>query len=121
MTSIWTTLNRYPPYVVRLLARTVGKHPVALPDSAISAASGIDLPMLRWIYNQTSWNEVPVDLMRRFVKACNVDFGNAVRMKSIAFYCRSRHKNKWTYLKSSPEWEATFRPLLELWRKEVGK
>lgn len=84
--SIWVKLDRFPPLLIRLLARERGGS--LMSDEAIIRRSGgrISRAHLAMLTHATTWDDVPVGLMKAFVLACNADFANPTRMKSLTRY-----------------------------------
>ena len=115
-------LEMFPPCCVRLLARTGGRNPVACSDVELSRASGLPLSVVRWLSYQSSWDDVSVGDMRRFTRACGVDFGDRARMKTHAHYLAQGAKRPglFTYLRESPEWATTFMPILQKLNESHG-
>lgn len=118
--NFWQKLERYPPVLVRLLAR----HPVtgeALSDERVydnaailSDTAGLPaLPWhdLQWIAHATDWDHVPVGKMQVFCHACNVDFTDPARLKVLNRYLKDA---KFTHLKRHPDWPQ-FKKLLKIY------
>lgn len=112
MISIWTHLKRYPPPVVRLLARTGGRNPKAMTDADIAVRSNLPLSTVVMIYNQPSWDHVCVKHMTQFCQACGVDFGSTASMRRINHYARAQRSGKWSYLRRSPDFNTLYLPLI---------
>lgn len=84
--SIWVKLNRYPPVLVRLLAKADAV--TTLTDSAIQERSKglLSLADIKRFSYATSWDDVPVAKMKAFVQACGVDFACRETMRTLNRY-----------------------------------
>lgn len=112
MHTFWEYLHRYPPLVVRCLARTGGRNPRVLSNHAIAQSAGMDQAYVAAISERLSWDGIPVDHLRRFCAACHVDFGDPACMKAINHYYAVDRPGKWRYLRRAPDWETFYAPLL---------
>lgn len=88
--SIWWKLDRFPPVLVRLLAKN--QDGTAATDHQLAEYQGLDLADVRWLSLLTSWDEVPVGKLRAFVTACGVDFANREQMRNANRYLNSSPK-----------------------------
>lgn len=87
--SIWIKLDRYPPLLVRLLARTAGGRLMS-DDEVLRRSKGqLDRSDLAYLAYALSWERVPVGQMRAFVIACGVDFADPARMRSLNRYLKT--------------------------------
>lgn len=107
--SIWVKLDRFPPVLVRLLA-TEGAQ--VLSDDTIVTRSGLPLAEVKRLSYMRSWDDVPVGTMRRFCRACGVDFADARRMKVLTRYLSRRPK--WVHLRRHPSYPEFRRMLAQL-------
>jgi hypothetical protein len=82
--SIWSKLDRFPPILVRLLAKH--SNGTAMTDAQITENSGLWLSDVKRLSFLTTWNEVAVWDMQAFVKACGVDFANREQMRNANRY-----------------------------------
>lgn len=111
--TLWQKLERFPPIVVRLLARRsqVSGGIVALTTEEISKRSGLsalEVQSLSWL---SSWDTVPVSKIRKFSEACGVDFSSRVNMREQSAYIRRSPTFK--YLSKSPDWEIVYQPMIK--------
>ncbi len=111
--SLWQRLDRFPPLVVRLLARRrqVSGGVVALTVEEISKRSGLsalEVQSLSWL---SSWDSVPVSKIKKFSEACGIDFASRVNMREQSAYIRRSPTFK--YLSKSPDWESTYQPMIK--------
>ncbi len=116
MTSFWSYANRYPPCLVRLLARHRGGPPLTTSD--IVGRSGLDHYTVSAISWSISWAEVPFGQMERFLKGCNIDFCDRKSMNRVACYMKLKHR--FLYLRRSPEFEPILRLLVSRWREHLA-
>lgn len=108
-------LDRFPPVVIRLLARDQhGRRVVALTDAQIVHRSGLSLGEVRHLSRQTSWGDITIDAMLAFCKGCGANFDNRRWIQKNSTYMDSI-KGLPKYLVDSPEWATTFEPLIATW------
>jgi len=91
--NIWVKLGTFSPALVRLMAAD-RKRGTAwdLDDDEIAKRAGMTVSKVQSIYWNKTWNNISVGDMKRFVKACNVDFGNPEQMKIHSNFLRNRTK-----------------------------
>lgn len=108
----WTVLEENPPWTVRLMARRKirTKTVVALSDAEVAIAANMTIDRVRGISHLSSWDGVPVGEVRAFCRACNFDPFSPKDLNRRNSYLRSA---KFTYLRKSPWWDCTFKPLIE--------
>lgn len=106
--TIWRKIDRYPPVLVRLLAR----HPdgTAMSDQEI-ASPALPMAEVKRLSYLDSWEDVPVSLLYRFVSACGVDFADPKRMKNLNRYLKNP---KFEHLKRHTQWPE-FRSMLAVY------
>ena len=111
--TIWQKFEEFPPIVCRLLARQVVDACAvrALSNAEIAKSSGMTELEVQSLSHLTSWDDVPVGKMRRFMSACNVDLNSRSNLRLHVAYIRSTAS--WKYLKRSPEWTTFFQPLMK--------
>jgi hypothetical protein len=111
--------ERYPPPLVRLLAREGGK---AMTTEYIAERCAWHPDVVERIANTPTWEQVPLWQIRMFTRACNLDFTNSDDLNRAEVYLRMNDVNpKWTYLLESPHWKTVFQPLIVRWRKTMTK
>jgi hypothetical protein len=115
MNSFWQIAERYPPCLVRLLARHRGGPPLLTHE--IAERSGLSPYQIASISQSVSWDSIPFGYMRAFLKACDIDFCSRASMNRKAVYLKTR--NKFHYLRKSPEWASVLRPLVIRFREET--
>lgn len=98
--NIWKKLEKYPPVLVRLLAKN--EDGTAMSDGDVVRVSGylLNIAEVRRLSYLTIWDNVAIADMRRFCIACGVDFGNRNRMRTLNRYLKdakfshlTRHKD----------------------------
>ena len=82
--SFWLRAMRYPPCLVRLLARH--PHGDPLSDGEIAQRSGLSRYQVGVIASSVSWDEITLGDMRRFLNGCGIDFCDAYCMKKVSVY-----------------------------------
>lgn len=112
----WERMIVTPPLLVRLMARTNSHKPRALSDLDIAVAAQFSLSELRRIYQALVWNNVDVTAARRFMIACNLDVMDRGSWNILCGY-QIRRKPRWSHLKTSPEWETLYAPMLKAWEE----
>jgi len=112
--TTWALVDKFPPYLVRCLARRkVGTKQIqAVSDEDIAILSGIPLTRVMEIYSSRTWGKVSVHEMRGFCSACDFDPEDSVDRNRLSAYKNQRGGPKFTYLKKSPWWSSVFRPLI---------
>ena len=114
MKNTWDLIDKYPPYLVRCLARkkTGTKQIQAVSDEDIAILAQIPLIRVVEIYNSRSWDPFTVKEMRSFCSACDFDPEDSVDRNRLCAYKNQKGGPKFTYLKKSPWWNSVFRPLI---------
>ena len=117
MISFWTRARRFPPCLVRMLARwNYGR---VMTDEEVAAGSGLLTPQLvAMLSSATSWHGIDLPTMQRFLIGCRMDFENAKQMHRIGEYLR--RNPSWKHLKASPEWNNRWAPLIRKWHTIYG-
>lgn len=116
--TFWEKLDAFPPIQCRLLARVKPGGPPK-GNAQIAQESGLSVLQVVALSEQTDWAGVDVPTMRRFTRACGVDFENPGSMKRITMYLRGHNRKgyhiapKFEYLRTSPDWDSFYRPLAE--------
>lgn len=108
----WYRVDQFSPLLCRLLARH--KRGLPLTDEEIAAFGGNTLTPydVRCIAELESWDDVRLRDMRAFLRGCGLDFCDRESMHRVTEYLKMK-KNRFQYLKKSPQWEAVFKPLLK--------
>jgi len=117
--TIWQTINRYPPILVRLLARK--SHGAALSTMEIAEISGLSPAAVEAISQTLSWDGITVSQLQSFLKGCKIDLFNPRQRKRIEVYLRGKMINgqrkppNYRYLKKDPLWLTYYQPLMLRW------
>jgi len=112
--TTWEVLKKYPPCIVRVFAKqpTKGTRVRALSNEEISIESGIPVERVFQISMSTRWDNISVKEMRAFIKGCGFDpFNSSDRNRANAYFRRDFGR-KFKYLKDSPWFESTFKPII---------
>lgn len=119
MISFWKYASIYPPCLCRLMART-GRKGAAQPMGLLEIAQAAHMSpaMVESISQSTSWNDINVFSMHRFLLATKMDFCDWRDMRLATAYLRS--KPNFEHLRKSPEWKTYWLPLMIRWRKSCG-
>lgn len=107
-------LDRFPPVVVRLLARQpAGTTVTALPEGEIVRRSGLSAGEVRVLSRLTSWDDVPLSTMLAFCRGCGADLDNRDWLRKNAAYMASI-RGAPRYLRKDSAWDTTFEPLIRI-------
>lgn len=117
--TFWTRINRFPPILVRLLAR----HPRGEPMTTLEIAdrSGLSPFQVEALSQSTDWSTIDLPTAQKFLCACRIDLTNTVQMKRVKVYLKGPVKNgvraptPYRYLKTSPLWPTYYQPLRDRW------
>lgn len=118
--NIWDRIHRLPPCAVRLLAKKGNRLPLAqqaMSDEDVAEAAGLTVATVRLISRRTDWNGVELYVARDFLRACRCDPDSRADMARIRDYLSGAPK--WKYLKHSPHFISTFKPLQKLYASIV--
>lgn len=112
-------VDTFPPVVCRLLARDPklkAKLQRPLSDVEISRASGLRVDQVIGISWFCTWENIPVDTMKRFAAGCGIDFADYKTMQKHYRFV-GRMAGRWLtgkhYLRRDKEWETKWKPLIE--------
>lgn len=86
--NLWKKLERFPPVLVRLLAKN--EDGTWMSDEDIWAASGQELMWsdIKRLSYLTRWDDVTNRLTRLFSTTCRVDFANREQMRNAGRYLK---------------------------------
>lgn len=117
MSNYYELCRRYPPVLVRLLARRNGR---AMTTAQIAQTAGQRLHEVEAAFAEPSWDNLPLATVRKLTQACGVDFDSPHDMNLVECYLRKNAgKPSFKYLIQSGEWQAYYVPLLVNWRKSM--
>ena len=113
----WEMFDKFPPPLVRCLARrkVAGSHIVALSDQEIAMSADLSLDKIKEISQSLTWDDITIEEAQKFCSACNFDVFNSLDRNRAGAYLRKGAK--FLYLRTSPYWVDTFLPLIKLMRK----
>ncbi len=112
--TVWEVIEKYPPCLIRLLARERkgGKQIRAISDVEIALKSGIPVERIKEISWSMDWEKITVTEMQKYIKGCGFDPHDSVVRNRVSAYRRQRG-SKFKYLVNSPWWDCTFLPLIK--------
>ena len=115
----WKWFDKYPPPLVRCLARRKlsGSHVVAMSDEEVALRADIPVTRIKEISTKTRWNDIPIEEAKSFCDACNFDIFNSADRNRAGAYLRKGAK--FQYLKVSPHWKTTFLPLIQVMKSNA--
>lgn len=119
--SFWDSSKLVTPIVARLLARD-GPHGRPLSDAQISKASGLSMDQVFMVSHMTSWIGIDSPTQEKFLTGCRIDLFNCVVMRRVKRYLgwpKFKRRPVWKFLRTSPEWESKFKPLLIRYRNSL--
>jgi hypothetical protein len=116
MNSFWSIAEKYPPILVRLLARHKNGPP--LTTAEIAECAQMKGYVINIISQELSWDCVEFGAMRAFLFACDMDFCDRDDMNRKTAYLRSV-KHRFGYLSQSPEFLTVLRPLALRYREHI--
>jgi hypothetical protein len=115
--SFYKTAERYPPVLVRLLARKEGR---AMTTGQIAMAAGWGVHYVEGIVREHTWENVILADLRKFTSACGLDFTSRADTNRVETYFRTNHgKPSFKYLTKAPDWKSYYLPLILDWRKSL--
>ncbi len=116
--TFWKAFREYPPYYVRLLAKSQGNGPhEARSDAEIAIASGLPINRVREISRMEQWDTVTYAELLAFTAACSFDptsSDDRRREKEYSYVCKKRGSMPFQYLRKHPKWHSEFLPLVKL-------
>jgi len=111
--------DRFPPVLVRLLARNGGR---AMSDRQIGDAQR-QTGARRIVVIQpedVSWKSFTLEEFQTFTTACNLNFTNPQDLNRAECYLRkNNHRPTFSYLTKDPLWKSYYLPLIIGWRKSL--
>lgn len=110
--TFWDKLDRFPPVLVRLLAREGGE---ALTDRQIAVTSGLPLAEVLRLGHLTSWDDVTAHVMRRFLIGCEVDLEDRATFRNLNRYMKDP---KFDHLRRHKSWPQ-FKTMLALYAETL--
>ena len=118
MSRLFTLLERYPPMLVRLLAR---RDRQTITTERIALDMGTTPMFVLQIASRHDWRGLSIDNFMGFTCACNLDLTSTVDVNRVETYLRkNRGHPMFKYLVRDPEWKTYYLPLLVNWRKSLN-
>ncbi len=112
-------ISRFPPCLVRLLARHETEYRPLTNTEIAARTNGVLGPWpVAVLSNTTSWDGIELAKLRAFTRACRCDFDNAKDMRRVEDYIRK--SPTFRYVRLSPDYDQQFKPLFVSWRKSYG-
>lgn len=114
--TFWDKALRYPPVLVRLLARHRRGQP--LSELEISQRSGLPVHQIHILSQCKGWESVDLLTMQAFLRGCGFDLEKRGDLKRANAYIAeqaklaARRRANWRYLRVHPDWHTLFEPLM---------
>jgi hypothetical protein len=108
--TVTERFKNFPPILVRLLAR---KDYQPLSSGYIAAMSGLGIPQVEFISQQTDWKEVRLPDAFDFLRGCGLAIDDAAAWRRAMDYLSKRPTFR--YLRAHDQWESYFEPMLKRW------
>lgn len=106
-------LDRYPPILVRLLARRGRGRETWYPDDAsLAAVCGLSIARFKFIEWSTDWRDITNGDRRAYFMGCDVNLENRATLKRLEYM---RVRGNFTWLHKSPLWGPQFREMVEVY------
>ena len=118
-------MERFPPILVRLLARK--RHGRPLTTIEIAERGGLKPGQVDFISESHNWILIDLPTFRAFTKGCDIDLLDRANFRRIENYLAGvkvkgrRFPPTFRYLKRDPRWESYYKPLLMSWLKSKVK
>lgn len=118
MSEFYRLCRRYPPPLVRLLARR-GRR--AMSTAEIASATASTHLAVEAISSEPSWDRITLDQLRKFTSACGLDFTSRRDVNRVECYWRLRKGHpKFQYLTEDPNWRGYYLPFIVSWRRGLA-
>lgn len=114
--SFFDRASFFSPILIRLLARKKNAGP--LNNYEIAKISGLEEWEIAALSSKLDWRGVDIPTAKLFMKACGIDLENPADVKRVVVYLSGSTVNgikvapTFRYLRSSPDWQSFFCPLL---------
>ncbi len=118
--SAWEALAEFPPYYVRILARSAPR--MGMSDAEIAIASGLDINRVREIKFLESYGEMRLREIRAYFAACGFDptlAADRIRIIKYEYQCNKRNSVPFRYLRKHPKWESEILPVVRLLKSRL--
>jgi hypothetical protein len=115
--NFYKTCLRFPPPLVRLLARRDGR---AMTTAEIAKAGLFSSSQVDYISSELSWLDRNLIQIQSFTRACNLDFTSPRDLNRVECYLRkNKGRPTFKYLTKDPNWKTYYLPLIVSWRKSL--
>lgn len=110
-------LKRFPPILVRLLARD--EHGKPMTTRQIADKCGRTALSVAVMSESLDWNGITINTFLRFCDACNVDLLDPKDAHRQELYLTGkvinglRHSPRFRHLRKDPNWEDYYKPLMQ--------
>jgi hypothetical protein len=99
-----------------------------MTTSKLAADSGMEEFQIESLAHETTWENIPIGLAKRYLIACRVDLADPRQMKRIDIYLRgkmlpdgTRKRPCFRYLKKDPLWQSYYLPMMNRYRESLVK
>lgn len=96
--TIWAKLDKFPPVLIRLLARKGGE---AMTDAEISSAATLPIGTVKRLSYTKQWDDVPIEEAMRFMKACGCDIDDRETFRNLNRYLKNP---RFEHLRRHKQW-----------------
>jgi len=114
----WDRFDRYPPPLVRVLARKrEAKRAFELSDQDIAVRAGMPVTRVIEIASTPTWDGISFGEVKSFCRGCNFDPLDSKDRNRAMAYTRlvSKGQLSFSYLKKDPvRWNSYYKPLIRL-------
>jgi len=121
----WNRFDRYPPPLVRILARKrEAKRAYELSDQDIAVRAGLPASRIIEISKEPRWDNIPFGEARDFCYGCNFDPLDSKDRNRAMAYIRlvSKGQLNFRYLKNDPErWKTYYQPLMRIALQQISR
>src|SRR5688572_19186637 len=108
-------LERFPPILLRLLARERRGRPLTVNE--IAARAGLPVSEVVEMSHLLSWHHVTMAKFLGFCDGCRIDLLDRSCVRRIEDYLRKGPKFK--YLRTNQEWKSVYKPMLIEYRESI--
>ena len=109
--SFWTRMDRMPPCIIRLVARSK-RYDRLMTVEEIADKAGLSIVQTSAIVQQDTWIGIDLPTARRFMLACRCDVTDRKTWDRISNYVRTA---KWKAARQTPNWKTELEPMLQRW------
>lgn len=114
-TKLFQRLRKFPPPLIRLLARSPTG--AALSDQDL-VARGCPLPLVKSLPYLPSWDAVTIRDADVFLRACDADPMDTAWVRNVNRLTKPSTPTKWSWLRRAPHW-AQLREILTVYARTL--